>query len=211
MPRRYLELEELRLARHVAEWLQFESARYAFEVAETEAGRPVSIAGLSFDVRLDRIDRLNDGTLLVIDYKTGDVSHKSWELPRPDDIQLPLYAGFALDRENEILGGLVFAKVRPGDKSFAGHVGSPTGTLIASLKNTSSLARNPLTAEQLIDWRNYIERMARDFLAGRADVDPREYPDTCDRCGLQTLCRIHESRAAIEADDEPGEAEAVDE
>jgi hypothetical protein len=48
-------------------------------------------------LRLDRIDRLNDGSLLVIDYKTGDVSPKSWDLPRPDDVQLPLYAGFALD------------------------------------------------------------------------------------------------------------------
>jgi ATP-dependent helicase/DNAse subunit B len=215
MPRRYLELEELRLARHVVEWLEFEAARVAFEVAETEAGRPVSIAGLNFDLRLDRIDRLNDGSLLVIDYKTGDVTHKSWELPRPDDVQLPLYAGFALDRENELLGGLVFAKVRPGDKSFAGHVGDPTGALVASLKSTSALAKNPLTAEQLEDWRNYIQQLARDFLAGRADVDPRDYPGTCDRCGLQTLCRIQENRAAIRAairaDDEPGDAEVADE
>jgi probable DNA repair protein len=211
MPRRYLELEEQRLARHVAEWLQFESARMAFEVAETEAGRSISVAGLKFDLRLDRIDLLNDGSLLVIDYKTGDVSQKSWELPRPEDVQLPLYAGFALDRENELLGGLVFAKVRPGDKCFAGHVGNPTGTLIAGLKGTSALAKNPLTAEQLEDWRDYIEQLARDFLAGRADVDPREYPETCDRCGLQTVCRIQESRAAIEANDDPGDAEGSDE
>jgi probable DNA repair protein len=211
MPQRYLELEELRLARHVVEWLEFEAARVAFEVAETEAGRAVSIVGLTFDLRLDRIDRLNDGSLLVIDYKTGDVSHKSWELPRPDDVQLPLYAGFALDRENEILGGLVFAKVRPGDKSFAGHVGDPTGTLIAGLKSTTALSRNPLTAEQLIDWRDEIERLAGNFLAGRAEVNPRDYPDTCDRCGLQTLCRIQENRATIRDEDESDNAEAVDE
>jgi len=211
MPRRYLELEELRLVRHVMEWLQFEAARIAFEVAETEAGRAVSIAGLAFELRLDRIDRLNDGSLLVIDYKTGDVSQKSWELPRPDDVQLPLYAGFALDRENETLGGLVFAKVRPGDKCFAGHVGDPSATLIAGLKSTAALAKNPLTAEQLIDWRDKIEELARDFLAGRADVDPREYPETCDRCGLQTLCRIQENRIAYQGDDEPDQAEAADE
>jgi len=211
MPPRYLDLEEQRLARHVVEWLQFEAARVAFEVAETEVGRAVSIAGLNFDLRLDRIDRLNDGSLLVIDYKTGDVSHKSWELPRPDDVQLPLYAGLALDRGNELLGGLVFAKVRPGDKSFAGHVGDPTGTLMAGLKGTSALVKNPLTAEQLEDWRDYIEQMARDFLSGRADVDPREYPDTCERCGLQTLCRIQETRAGLEAEGEPNDAEASDE
>ena len=113
MPRRYLELEEQRLTRLVTEWLDYEAARMDFEVAETEVKRTVHIDGLTFDLRLDRIDRLNEDSLLVIDYKSGDVSPKSWELPRPDDVQLPLYAGFALG-EDEKLGGLVFAKVRPG-------------------------------------------------------------------------------------------------
>jgi hypothetical protein len=90
-------------------------------------------------------------------------------------------------------------------------VGDPTGTLMAGLKGTSALVKNPLTAEQLEDWRDYIERMARDFLAGRADVDPREYPDTCDHCGLQTLCRIQEIRARFDAEDEPDNQEVADE
>ena len=71
-------------------------------------------------------------SLLVIDYKSGMVSPKSWQLPRPDDVQLPLYAGFALGDE-EILGGLVFAKVRSGDQSFAGHVGDARATLVPGL------------------------------------------------------------------------------
>jgi ATP-dependent helicase/nuclease subunit B len=97
MPRRYLELEEQRLTGLVTEWLDYEAARLPFTVAETEAKRTVSLAGLTFDLRLDRIDRTQRQSLLVIDYKTGNVSPKSWELPRPDDVQLPLYAGFALD------------------------------------------------------------------------------------------------------------------
>jgi probable DNA repair protein len=199
MPRRYLELEEQRLTGLVAEWLDYESTRIGFEVAETEADRTIHLAGLTFDLRLDRIDRLIDGSLLVIDYKTGIVSVKSWELPRPDDVQLPLYAGFALDGE---LGGLVFAKVRAGDLAFAGHVGDPAATLFAGLKGNSTLAKNTLTAEQLIGWRERIEQLARDFLAGRVEVDPREAPKTCERCGLQTLCRIHEYEAQPEAEDE---------
>jgi RecB family exonuclease len=199
MPRRYLELEEQRLTGLVAEWLDYESTRIGFEVAETEADRTIHLAGLTLDLRLDRIDRLIDGTLLVIDYKTGIVSVKSWELPRPDDVQLPLYAGFALDGE---LGGLVFAKVRAGDLAFAGHVGDPAATLFAGLKGNSTLAKNTLTAEQLIGWRERIEQLARDFLAGRVEVDPREAPKTCERCGLQTLCRIHEYEAQPEAEDE---------
>jgi ATP-dependent helicase/DNAse subunit B len=145
--------------------------------------------------------------LLVIDYKSGDVNPKSWDLPRPNDVQLPLYASFAVERD-EVLGGLVFAKVRPGNQCFAGLVGDARTTLKADLSSMSNLARNDSLAESLIDWRLYIEKMAKDFLAGRAEVDPRDYPNTCERCGLQTLCRIQESRALLEDEDENGEGES---
>jgi probable DNA repair protein len=204
MPRGYLLIEERRLIRLLDEWLAYESTRVEFEVAETEARRTVNLAGLSFNVRLDRIDRLNDGSLLVIDYKTGQVTPKAWEPPRPDDVQLPLYAGFALDKESDQLGGLVFAKIRPGEESFAGHVGDVCATVFPGLKATSPLVRYPLTAEQIVDWRNLIEALAHDFLAGRADVDPRDYPRTCTRCGLQTLCRVDET-SILASDDDDGE------
>ncbi len=191
MPRRYLELEEQRLARLVTEWLNYESARLPFTVEETEAQATAAISGLTLHLRLDRIDKLNDGTLLVIDYKTGAVSPGDWELPRPEDVQLPLYAGFALPAESE-LGGLAFAKIRPGECVLAGSVGNAPGTLFPNLKSASALVKNALTAEKLIAWRDYIEQLARAFLAGRADVNPRDPKETCERCGLQTLCRVHE-------------------
>jgi len=205
LPRRYLELEEQRLAALITDWLAYESTRLAFTVVETEADRTIHLAGLTFDLRLDRIDRLNDNSLLVIDYKSGNVTPASWDLPRPDDVQLPLYAGFALDPDEE-LAGLVFAKVRAGDLAFAGRVGNAKSTLFPGLQNTSSLVKNPLSAEQLIDWRNHIEQLAMDFLAGRADVDPRDYPGTCERCGLQTLCRIQENQIFLENEDSDEEA-----
>jgi ATP-dependent helicase/DNAse subunit B len=211
MPRRYLELEEQRLTRLVTEWLEYEATRVAFDVAETEAKRTVHIRGLTLDLRLDRIDRLNDDSLLVIDYKSGNVSPKLWELPRPDDVQLPLYAGFAIDREREVLGGLVFAKVRAGDQVFAGRVGDATATLFSGLKRTSPLIRNPFTAEQLLAWRDCVEQLARDFLDGRTEVDPREYPATCERCGLQTLCRIQEHQELLESEDDSEGEEDGDE
>jgi hypothetical protein len=33
-----------------------------------------------------------------------------------------------------------------------------------------------------------------DFLAGKADVNPRDLDDTCEHCKLSTLCRIKERR-----------------
>jgi ATP-dependent helicase/nuclease subunit B len=208
MPPRYLEIEEQRLTGLLNEWLKYEARRIEFEVTGTEVRRPIHLAGLDLDLRLDRIDRLNDGSLLVIDYKSGDVSPKSWDLPRPDDVQLPLYAGFALDGD---LGGLVFAKVRAGDQSFSGRVGDAKSTLLANLSGSNALIKNCLTAELLIDWRVHIEQLAKDFLTGRAEVDPREYPKTCERCGLQTLCRIQENQSLSEDDEDAESAEAADE
>jgi len=210
MPRRYLVLEEERLVHVITEWLDFEAERIPFSVAETEAKHPVSLAGVTFNLRIDRVDRLNDGSLLVIDYKTGNVSPKTWELPRPDDVQLPLYAGFGL---KEKLGGFVFAKVRTGEHAFAGKVEDARATLLPQLQSSTSLVQEALTAEQLRDWKQYIEQLARDFVAGRADVDPREYPETCERCGLQAVCRIQEpeNQHWLESESEAFDEEREDE
>ncbi|MGP8081438.1 MAG: PD-(D/E)XK nuclease family protein [Terracidiphilus sp.] len=210
MPRRYLELEAHRLTKLVSEWLEYEVKRVEFKVADTEVKRTVHIAGLTLDLRLDRVDRLKDGSLLVIDYKSGDVSPNAWETPRPEDVQLPLYAGFALELD-ECLGGLVFAKVRAGELEFAGRVGDAADTLIAGLKGTSSLIKNKLTNEQLDDWRKCIEQLSRDFVAGCAEVDPRDPPKTCERCALQCLCRIQEREAHLDDEDDSHGEEDGDE
>jgi ATP-dependent helicase/DNAse subunit B len=103
--------------------------------------------------------------------------------------------------------------VRSGDQSFTGHVGDARATLFPGLTSSSSLVKNSLTAEQLIDWRQHIEQLAQDFLTGRAEVDPRDYPKTCEHCGLQTLCRVAENRALLDPDELSGadDAEAADE
>ncbi len=193
MPPRYLELEEVRLTGLVADWLRYESARVPFTVLDTEQRAAAAIAGLALHLRLDRVDRIIDNSLLVIDYKTGDVKPSAWDLPRPDDVQLPLYAGFALDPTAGPLGGLVFAKVRTGKVEFAGRVRDAKATLRADLRSTTNLVKLPLTAGQTAAWNDYIAACAKDFLAGRAAPDPREYPDTCDNCGLHALCRIQEN------------------
>ncbi len=193
MPPSYLALEETRLIRLVTEWLDYERTRVHFSVLDTEQKTSVSVAGLTLKVRLDRIDRLIDGSLLVIDYKSGNVSPSDWDLPRPDDVQLPLYADFALDPHSSTIGGLVFAKVRAGETEFSGKIRNAKATLRADLRGNTNLVKKPLDSEQLSLWQRYIEELAQDFLAGRADVNPRDYPETCERCGLQVVCRVSEN------------------
>jgi hypothetical protein len=50
-------------------------------------------------------------------------------------------------------------------------------------------------------WEKNLTRLAQGYAAGDARVDPKR-PQTCERCHLSTLCRIHELRGA-----EPEEAE----
>jgi ATP-dependent helicase/nuclease subunit B len=200
MPRRYLELEKLRLVQLVTEWLNYEAQRISFSVTGTEVERSINLAGLTVKLRIDRIDQLNDGSLLVMDYKTGDVTAKSWDLPRPDDIQVPLYARFCIDSE---VGGLVFARIKPFDHEFVGNVVNAKATIRRNLTQNNRLVKKPLTGAMLEQWKTYIEGLASDFIAGRADVDPNNYPKTCERCGLQTICRIcePENRTRLETED----------
>ena len=193
MPQRYLALEEARLLNLVTEWLEYERTRVPFTVLDTEQKTSVSVAGLPLRVRLDRVDRLINHSLLVIDYKSGNPTPNSWDLPRPDDVQLPLYSTFAFPGDANEIGGLVFAKVRAGEPEFTGKIRDAKATLRANLRGNTNLVKRALDSDQLFAWKNYIEELALAFLAGRSVVNPRAYPDTCEYCGLQSLCRINEN------------------
>jgi len=201
MPSRYLELEGERLAELIAEWLLYEQSRVPFAVEQTEAKASPAVGGLKLNLRLDRVDRLNDGSLLVIDYKSGEVKAGPWDLPRPEDVQLPLYAEFGLDHTQGEVGGLVLARLRAGECKFEGKVRHARGTLRGDLNRRTNLVQKPLTPEDMAAWRGAIEQLAEDFLAGRSDVNPRNYPETCEWCGLQSLCRIQEMQGTIGHED----------
>ncbi|MGB6975404.1 MAG: PD-(D/E)XK nuclease family protein [Terracidiphilus sp.] len=211
MPQTYLDVEATRLLRLISEWLALESRRLPFTVEQTEDSQTVAPAGLQLKVRLDRLDRLQDGSLFVIDYKTGEHNASEWTTRRPEDPQLPLYAVFALPTnetlgESETLGGLVFAQLRTGEVKFAGRLRDARSTLDASLNRASSLVKNPLTNQQIDDWHKTIVELARDFLAGRAEVDPLDTVKTCQRCGLHTLCRIAEREDFQDRDEDNDDA-----
>lgn len=205
MPPRYLELEAERLTRLVTEWLRYESERAPFSVEKTEFDAIARIEGLLFKFRLDRVDKLSDGSVLVVDYKTGQVTPKAWELPRPDDVQLPLYAAFGLPEEWSV-GGLAFAKIRAGEACLAGCVKDAEATL-GRVNNLRTLKNSGLRTEAINEWRDNIQQLARDFLNGHASVDPRDAVKTCARCGLHTICRVQGQGLATEHDEEGANGE----
>lgn len=197
MPVRYLDIEEERLVRLLTEWLMYESGRSRFTVTGTEQKAAVVVAGLSLDLRLDREDALEDGSMLIIDYKSGSAGPDRWLTNRPEDIQLPLYAAFAVNQSDGINpGGLVFGKVKTGEIGIDGKLRDPLSVLPKAWK-TAAIVKYPLTDDQLNDWRRTIEGLAIDFLAGKADVNPRDPDETCKNCELSTLCRIKERAETV--------------
>ncbi len=199
-----VEIEEGRLVRIITEWLLYESHRIHFEVVAREMGCTVEISGLTLNLRIDRVDKMSDGTLLVIDYKSGLASCKEWELPRPEDVQLPLYAAFGTTAMQPgqggeaTIGGLAFAKLGAGTTSFEGRLRDAKSQLLPTLKGNSALVRSPLTENDLSLWKTAIEKLAADFLRGKAEVDPADPEKTCAHCNLQVLCRRQEAVAITE-------------
>jgi probable DNA repair protein len=186
---RFADLERSRLARLADEWLEVEKKRRPFEVAAVEEKRSLRIAGLELEGRIDRMDRLleGEGGHVLIDYKTGyRVTPKDWEPPRPDDPQLPLYAVAA----PEDLSAVAFAKLRPGAMRFMGF--GKTKDLVPNVraaKNWPAL---------LAHWKTETEALGAAFAAGEAAVDPKRELKTCERCDLQTLCRVYEKFNVLE-------------
>ena len=216
-PARILDLESERLARLVTEWLAYERTRLPFTVAATERKAEVTIAGLRLNLRLDRVDHVSidngqdyEQAALVIDYKSSAVGPTVWRGDRPDDVQLPLYATYALRQPIE---GLLIAQVRSGETNLCGRAAHATQSLFANLTQRNSLVSDPLTEEQLDAWRLLIERLATDFLSGIATVTPKDPAKTCAACGLHSICRIHDNQPLTtlitEADDTADDSEST--
>ena len=112
-------LEAARLTRLILHWLDFEEARPPFEVLAVEEKKAVTLQGLSLNLTLDRLDRMEDGSLVVLDYKTGKPQLGEWVGPRLLSPQLPLYAReVAAETPGGVIGGVGFARLKVGESEF---------------------------------------------------------------------------------------------
>lgn len=191
---RFAELERRRLERLARDWLEVEKARPAFEVVAVEEKRSLGIGGLAFSGRIDRMDRLADGTHALIDYKTGSrVTPNDWLGARPDEPQLPLYAVTA----KEHVSAVVYAKLRRGDMKMAGFS--------IREKEFPGVKQAPSWSGLVEGWKAELAALAAGFAQGSAQVDPKRGLSTCRYCDLKPLCRVHERLSALAEDGEERE------
>jgi len=184
--------ERGRAERLIRELCALELTRTPFTVREWEARRSVALAGVQLEVRIDRIDELEDGSWAIIDYKSGKPVKLDWLAERISQPQLLVYEAAAAGA----VSTLAAIHLVPGHISYRGFADHPE-----RLPGIATVGTETPWPSQIASWRAAIAGLAGDFLAGVAVLNPQ--PQACRTCHLHVLCRIADVPGGAETDPDP--------
>ena len=185
----FYEIELQRLTNVLSNWLDTERKRSDFTVAAIEQKELIQVGNLILNVRIDRIDVLENGQSIIIDYKTNRQSIQTLIGDCPDEPQLPLYLVMA--NSHQQTAGIAFAIVKAGEFGFIGIL--QDSDLLPDVKAYSQLTgckHFGSWRELIATWRQQLIALAEGFSSGDARVNPKSYPTTCQQCDMQLICRI---------------------
>lgn len=192
--------ERRRTGRLVRKLLELERTRQPFRVPHTEYETRLRLADQELEVRIDRLDALESGGIAILDYKSGQRVSADWYGERPSHTQLLAY----LAAVGEGVVAMATVNITAREVRFDG-VSASEGLLprVAGVKGPQGQSQDAWRL-RLSEWRAVVERLARDFAAGRAVVDPM--PHACDYCHVASVCRVGDGVAVDEGaeDGAPG-------
>jgi len=161
----FTRIEQERLANLMQLWLALESARAPFRVTGLEQRLEAQFAGLPLRMTIDRVDELETGQRVIIDYKTGSAAVGRWLGQRLEEPQLPLYL---LCNEAPV-AAICFAQINAGEQRFLGF-GKSAG-LLPGVRPPGNRANEPESWDTLVDqWRQSLAEIAGEFKRGDAAV-----------------------------------------
>ncbi len=172
-------LESRRLIALLREWVDAELGREPFRVLEREVPAEISLGGLPLRVRIDRVDEVEGGREVLLDYKTGQGRPSRWFEDRPREPQLPLYA-LAWPGAR----GIAYGILRRGECTLRELREDGDALAGSAARNAGALTWSDLLAR----WRRSLGCLAEEVRRGRADVDPVD-AEACRTCELTALCR----------------------
>lgn len=199
-----LEIEADRLEARLLEWLEVEQSRADFTVVKTEDTLDhVRLGGIELRCRVDRIDEVDQG-IVLLDYKTGPVQANACDGDRPDQPQLPAYAVLRQQTilPKQPLAGIAFAGLHPRKVAFTPISSLPGIFPLPADKRMDkrSTATSQDIQQQQESWNVILTRIAEEFQAGMAVVDPKNIHTTCTVCAQAPLCRVRETFLFVEQD-----------
>ena len=176
--------EEQRLAKLITMLLRQELQRAEvaeFSIAQLETTHDHELGGRPIRVRMDRLDRLDDGRVVVIDYKSGAAESFRPLDERPRQPQLLAYA--LLAAKTAAVAAVAAVHLNADEIRWRGAEADAVLPDLARIR--SPAAPWP---ELLSHWQRVIHGLVDEFVSGVATVTP--LPGSCDYCHLAALCRI---------------------
>jgi ATP-dependent helicase/nuclease subunit B len=190
-----------RTARLIRRLLAIERQRAPFRVLHTEHEARLRLAGQELRLRIDRLDSLESGGTVILDYKSGRRVSPDWYGERPSHPQLLAY----LAAVGEEVVAMATVNVTAREVRFDGIAASgellPKVAGVKGEEGRSQQAWGPRVRQ----WRGLVERLAAAFAAGEAAVDPK--PGACEYCHVAGICRVGDRLTGGEDDgtaDVPG-------
>jgi exodeoxyribonuclease-5 len=192
-----LALEHERLFKLVGDWLQFERSKgVSFSIVGCEAERKVKICGIEVTLKIDRIHKLEDGGLIFVDYKTGQVPKiRNWGEDRITEPQLPIYATYYVEDSTQV-AGVYFGMVKTAEHDFSGvtednfkeEVTKRKPAFIKAFTDWQSL---------LMHWKSSIESIAQEIKSGESAVKFTDENELI-YCDVKPLLRLPERKLQFE-------------
>ena len=175
--------ESQRLMSLLTQLLEVEQQRAPYVIEQLEQTREFELLGFSFKLRIDRVDKLADGRLLVIDYKTGAYVSKAKAMA-PDRFTDPQAGIYSLATGCD---GAALLQVNPRNIDYFGWGADTTKPLATSRSYQAISAAN--WQEFLHEWRQQLELIFGAYIRGEAEVKPVS-AQSCRLCNFQPLCRV---------------------
>ena len=175
---RLLDIERQRMVLLLQNVIQHDLQRQPFDIAMVEERLEFSRSGVRLRLRADRIDRLPDGSVVIIDYKTGRGRNLLTRDGDPLDPQVPVYAA-AMPAGTRI-GALALMNVNATEVSLRSA---------GVADETSPMAED--------DWQELLARWTRDVETeidsfAKGDVSVNLSLHTKRPWQLNVLCRAQE-------------------
>jgi probable DNA repair protein len=194
LPETFVETEQRRLYQLVSTFLTLETQRRPFEVLQTEARYVLDLGNLSFALRIDRLDKVDDA-IVVIDYKTGKASVGGVQ----DTLLAPQLPCYSIIRKD--IAGVYYAQIRDGDCKVVGLSDDELQLVETKNRSIKTAVTTVGWQQQRLQWTQQLQSLAACIEAGDAAVNPQ--PNTCRYCHLKPLCRVGEKQQAESVIEKP--------